>query len=75
MPVILVTQEAEIKRITVQGQPRQNVFKTLSQKHSTQKRAGGVAQVGEHLPRKCEALTSTTSMGEKKKKRKERKKR
>jgi hypothetical protein len=31
-PVILATQEAEIRRIWVQSQPRQIVHKTLSQK-------------------------------------------
>jgi hypothetical protein len=31
-PVILATQEAEIRRIVVQSQPRQIVHKTLSQK-------------------------------------------
>jgi hypothetical protein len=36
-PVILATQEAEIKKIAVQSQPRQLVCKTLSQKHLTQK--------------------------------------
>jgi hypothetical protein len=44
MPVILATQEAEIRRIMVQSQPRQIVCKTLSQKNPIQKRAGGVAQ-------------------------------
>jgi hypothetical protein len=44
MPVILATQEAEIKRIVVRSQLGQVVCKTLSQKHSSQKRAGGVAQ-------------------------------
>jgi hypothetical protein len=42
--VILPTQEAEIRRITVQSQPREIVRKTLSQKKLSQKRAGGVAQ-------------------------------
>jgi hypothetical protein len=42
MPVILVTQEAEIRRIAVQSQPRQIVSKTLS---PNIKMAGGVAQV------------------------------
>jgi hypothetical protein len=32
MPVIVVTQEAEIKRIAAPSQPRQIVLKTLSQK-------------------------------------------
>jgi hypothetical protein len=45
MPVILVTQEAAIKRIMVQSQPRQIVRHTLSQNKPSQERAGGVAQV------------------------------
>jgi hypothetical protein len=32
MPVILATQEAEIRRIAVQSQPRQIVHETLSRK-------------------------------------------
>jgi hypothetical protein len=39
MPTVLATQEAEIRRITVQSQPRQIVHETLSQKYSTPKRA------------------------------------
>jgi hypothetical protein len=31
-PVILATQEADLRRITVQGQPGQVVFETLSPK-------------------------------------------
>jgi hypothetical protein len=58
MPVILATQEAKIRRITVQSQPGKVVWKTLSQQYSTRKSAGGVAQVVEHLPSKCEALSS-----------------
>jgi hypothetical protein len=46
-PVILATQEAEIRRIVVQSQPGQVVHKPLSQKKKkkkpTQNRAGGVA--------------------------------
>jgi hypothetical protein len=38
MPVILATQEAEIRRITVQSQPRQIVQETLSQKKICHKR-------------------------------------
>jgi hypothetical protein len=34
-PVILATQEAEIRRITVQSHPRQIVPETLSQKNSS----------------------------------------
>jgi hypothetical protein len=43
-PVILATQEAEIRQIVVQSQPREIVLKTLSQKNPSQTRAGGVAQ-------------------------------
>jgi hypothetical protein len=43
--VILATQEAEIRRITVQSQSGQKVHKTLPQKNPSQKNwAGGVAQ-------------------------------
>jgi hypothetical protein len=44
MLVILATQEAEIRKITVRSQPRQIVHETLSQKNSSQKRTDGVAQ-------------------------------
>jgi hypothetical protein len=44
LPIILATQKAEIRRITVKNQPRQIVHKTLSQKNPSQKSAGGVAQ-------------------------------
>jgi hypothetical protein len=44
MPVILATQEAEIRRIDVRSQPRQIVHKILAQKNPSQKRGGGVAQ-------------------------------
>jgi hypothetical protein len=43
-PVILATQEAEIRSITVQSQPKQKAHKILPQKNPSQKRAGGVAQ-------------------------------
>jgi hypothetical protein len=43
-PVILATQEAEIRRIAVQSQPRQIVHETLSRKTLHKNRAGGVAQ-------------------------------
>jgi hypothetical protein len=39
-PVILATQEGEIRRIAVKSQPRQIVLKTLSQKHTSQKMGG-----------------------------------
>jgi hypothetical protein len=41
-PVILGTQEAEIRRIAVRNQPGQIVCETLSQKKPSKKRAGGV---------------------------------
>jgi hypothetical protein len=44
MPVILATQEAEIRRIMVQSQPRQIVRETQSQKYASQKRADRVVQ-------------------------------
>jgi hypothetical protein len=56
MPVILATQEV-IRKIEVRNQPRQVICKSLSQKHSKQKRSGGVAQVVEHWPCKYEALS------------------
>jgi hypothetical protein len=39
----LATEEAEIRRITVQRQPGKIVLNTQSQKHPSQNRAGGVA--------------------------------
>jgi hypothetical protein len=59
-PIILATQEAEIRRIMVQSQPRQIVCETLY------KKGGEVAQVIEPLLSKCKALNTT----KKKKKRK-----
>jgi hypothetical protein len=54
MPIILATQEAEIRRIGVRSQPRQIICKTLSQKSPSQKRAGGVAQcVGPEFKTQC----------------------
>jgi hypothetical protein len=50
MPIIVATQEAEIKRIVVQSQPRQIVPETLSQKTQHKIRAGRAAKVVEHLP-------------------------
>jgi hypothetical protein len=67
MPVILATQEAEIRRLVVRSQPGQIVCKTPSRKNPSQKRADGVAQgVGPKFkPQYCK----------KKKKKKEKKKR
>jgi hypothetical protein len=44
MPVILATQEAEIRRIAVRNQPGQIFHEILSRKKKSQKRTGGVAQ-------------------------------
>jgi hypothetical protein len=68
MPVILATWEAEIKRIAVQGQPRQIVYETLAQKYLTQKRAGRVVQV----PSKHEALSANPTSAQKRKRKRER---
>jgi hypothetical protein len=43
MPVILASQEAEIRKITVQSQPREMVWESLSQKNPSQKKAGRAA--------------------------------
>jgi hypothetical protein len=43
-PVILATQEARIRRITVRSQPRQIAHETLSQKTHHKTKTGGVAQ-------------------------------
>jgi hypothetical protein len=43
MPVILATQEADIRRIEVRSQPVEIVHETLSQKTLYKNRAGGVA--------------------------------
>jgi hypothetical protein len=43
-PIILSTQEAEIRRIKVQSQPRQIVHKNLSRKKPIPSRPGRVAQ-------------------------------
>jgi hypothetical protein len=45
MPVILATQEAEIRRIALRSQPRENSFlRPYFKKTHHQKRIGGVAQ-------------------------------
>jgi hypothetical protein len=65
VPIILATQEAEIRRIAVQSQPRKTVLKPDLEKTHHKKRAGGDAQVVENLPSKHKALSS--SQGTKKK--------
>jgi hypothetical protein len=44
MPVILATQDAEIRRMAVQSQPWPIVRETLSRQNPSQKRLGGLAQ-------------------------------
>jgi hypothetical protein len=66
-PIIPATQEAEIRRIVVQGLPGQNESETLSQIYPTQKRAGRVDQVVECLPSKHESLSSNPKTTGKKK--------
>jgi hypothetical protein len=44
MPIILATQEAEIRKIEFRSQPGQIVHETLSQKTLHKNRAGRVAQ-------------------------------
>jgi hypothetical protein len=62
MPAILAIQEAEIRRIVVQSQPRQIVHSTLSWKNPSQKSAGEVAQgVGpEFRPKYCKKRKKET---------------
>jgi hypothetical protein len=51
----------------VQSQPGQIVLQALFQKNPSQKkRAGGVTHGAEHLPSKCEALSSNPSTKKKK---------
>jgi hypothetical protein len=63
-PVILA-----IRRFTVRSQPWANSLgEILSQKCTIQNKAGGVAQVVEHLPSKCESLSSNSNTAKKRKK-------
>jgi hypothetical protein len=66
MPVILDTQEVEIRRIVVQSQTGQIVHLTPSQKYPAQKGGGRVAQVEEHLPSRPVALSSNPNATKKK---------
>jgi hypothetical protein len=55
MPVILASQEAEIRRITLWSQPKQIVHEAQCQKNPSQKRPGGIAQGegAEFKPQHC----------------------
>jgi hypothetical protein len=44
MPIILATEETEIRKTMVRSQPGQIVHETISRKKKSQKRAGGVAR-------------------------------
>jgi hypothetical protein len=62
MPVILATQEAEIRRTAVGSQPRQIVHETLSRKNPSQKKRRLVEWL------KVLALSSSSSTEKKEKK-------
>jgi type IV secretory pathway TrbF-like protein len=62
---LVATQEAEIRRIIVQGQLGQIAQEAL--KRAQKKRDGGVAQVIEHLLSNCKVLSSSPSILKKKK--------
>jgi hypothetical protein len=61
IPVILATQEAEIRRIAARSQPGQIVCETLSQRTIHKNRAGGVAEGegSEFKPQYCEKKIGT----------------
>jgi hypothetical protein len=63
--VILATQEAEVRRIRVQGQlcKKGDPISKISNTHK--KRTDRVVQVVEHLSSKCEALSSNPSTAQK----------
>jgi hypothetical protein len=63
--VILAIGDAELRRITVRGQPGQIVNEDQSQKYPSQTRSGGVAQVIENLPSKLKAQSLNHNAGKK----------
>jgi hypothetical protein len=62
-------QEAKIRRIVVQSQPKAKNLQDSTSKIPNTKRADRVSQVVEHLPSKHEALSSKTSIAKNKKSR------
>jgi hypothetical protein len=66
MPIILATQEAEIRRIKVQSQPGQITHEPYLEKPST--------KIGLPMWLKVQALISNPSTAKKKKKKRERRK-
>jgi hypothetical protein len=67
-PVILPTQEAEIRSVYRDLTPALGNFNTLPQKYPTQKRITRVAKVVESFPSKHEALSSNPSTEKNKRK-------
>jgi hypothetical protein len=68
-PVILAIQEAQIRRIAVQNQPRQRVLEILSQKYptrNTHKKTLAEWLKWQCLPSKHKALSSNSSTEKKK---------
>jgi hypothetical protein len=65
-PIILATQEAEIRRITIPSQLAQIVCEILSsQKNLHKKGLVGCLKWSEHLPSKHEALSSNPNAAKK----------
>jgi hypothetical protein len=74
MPTILATEEADIRKIEVQNQLGQIVATLYLESSQHKKRLlKSVAQVVEHLPSKCEALSLNQYCQKRKKKRKKKK--
>jgi hypothetical protein len=68
MPIILATQETDIRRMVVPSQAQANSSQDPISKTPSQKRAGRMAQVLECLPSNHEALSQTPVPPPKKKK-------
>jgi hypothetical protein len=64
--IILHTQEANIRSVSVQSHPGPIVHETLSQKYVVQNRAGRVIHMVKCLPSQCEALSTNPSTIKKK---------
>jgi hypothetical protein len=68
-PVILATEKAEIRKISVRSQPQQIIRDPISKKKKIikSKSTGRGAQMVKCLPSKCEALGSNPNTAKKKK--------
>jgi hypothetical protein len=73
-PIILATQEAEIKRLLIRSQPGKIVCETLSQQYPTLKRDGRLAQVVEPLLSRQFSVQTHSTTKTKKERKKDRKK-